>query len=1100
MRPPLLPGHPPGNLAPPMPKREDIRRILLIGSGPIIIGQAAEFDYSGTQACKALREEGYEVVLVNSNPATIMTDPEMAHRTYVEPVTADVVQRVIEREKPDALLPTMGGQTGLNVAMELHRRGVLEDHGVIMLGARPDVIHKAEDREAFRAAMLDIGLDLPRSCTVKTYEEAMVAREDIGLPCVIRPSFTMGGTGGGIAWNVDEYREICQRGLDLSPVTEVLIEESVVGWKEFELEVMRDAADNVVIICSIENIDPMGVHTGDSVTVAPAQTLTDREYQSMRDAALRVIREIGVETGGSNIQFAINPEDGRLVVIEMNPRVSRSSALASKATGFPIAKMAAKLAVGYTLDELANDITQKTKACFEPTIDYVVTKAPRFNFEKFPEAPATLTTQMKSVGEGMAIGRTFRESFQKALRSLETGRFGFGCDAKEQATPVPEKEELRRRLQTPGPNRIFRVREALRSGWSVESLHSHTKIDPWFLEQMALLVTREDALREYASLAEVPDAELVRAKQEGFSDHQLGTIFGVAETDVRAQRLRRGIRPVYKLVDTCAAEFEAVTPYYYSTYEEEDELRPAQKDRIVILGGGPNRIGQGIEFDYCCVQASFALRDAGYETVMVNSNPETVSTDYDTSDLLFFEPLTAEHVLDVIDATRPVGVIVQYGGQTPLNLARSLEAAGAPIIGTSPEAIDLADDRGRFKDLVEANGLRQTENGTATSYEESVEVAHRIGYPVLVRPSYVLGGRAMEIVYDDETLRRYMGEAVEASPEKPILVDKFLEDAVEVDVDAVSDGMRCVVGGIMEHIEECGIHSGDSTCTLPSHSLSPRILDEIREATTKLAFALGVRGLMNVQYAVKDDALYLIEVNPRASRTVPFVSKAVGVPLARHAACVMAGQTLDELDVPDEVIPPHFSVKEPVFPFNRFPGTDIILGPEMRSTGEVMGIDPDLGLAFAKAKLAAFLTLPREGTIFVSVKDADKRGVIDTARRLAGLGYELVATSGTHRLLARSGVPCRMVFKIADGARPNVLDIVKNREVDLIVNTPSGRGARTDEGQIRGAAAVLNIPCITTLAGAQALARAVEAYRSGSLDVRSLQEYHASLELGVPSA
>ena len=1077
-----------------MPKRDDIHRILIVGSGPIIIGQAAEFDYSGTQACKALREEGFEVVLVNSNPATIMTDPEMADRTYIEPVTPDVVERVIEREKPDALLPTLGGQTGLNVAMELHRRGVLEKHGVAILGARPDVIHKAEDREAFRAAMLKIGLDLPRSCTVKSYEEAMVAREDIGLPCVIRPSFTMGGTGGGLAFNIEEYREIVSRGLDLSPTTEVLIEESVIGWKEFELEVMRDVADNVVIICSIENIDPMGVHTGDSITVAPAQTLTDREYQAMRDAAIRVIREIGVETGGSNIQFAVNPEDGRLVVIEMNPRVSRSSALASKATGFPIAKMAAKLAVGYTLDELANDITQKTKACFEPTIDYVVTKAPRFNFEKFPEAPAVLTTQMKSVGEGMAIGRTFRESFQKALRSLESGRFGFGCDAKEQATPIPEKEELRRRLQTPGPNRIFRVREALRSGWTVESLYSHTKIDPWFLEQMKMLVDREDALREHASIADVPDAELRRAKQDGYSDHQLGVIFDLPEMDVRAERIRRGIKPVYKLVDTCAAEFEAITPYYYSTYEEEDELRSASKKRIVILGGGPNRIGQGIEFDYCCVQASFALREAGYETVMVNSNPETVSTDYDTSDLLFFEPLTAEHVLDIIQATDPVGVIVHYGGQTPLNLAHTLEAAGAPIIGTSPEAIDLADDRGRFKDLVEANGLRQTENGIAVSFEEAVQVAHEIGYPVLVRPSYVLGGRAMEIVYDDETLARYMDEAVEASPEKPILVDKFLEDAIEVDVDAISDGQRCVVGGIMQHIEECGIHSGDSTCTLPSHSLSTKILDEIRDATRKLAMALDVRGLMNVQYAVKDDTLYLIEVNPRASRTVPFVSKAVGVPLARHAACVMAGQSLDELGTPDEVIPPHYSVKEPVFPFNRFPGTDIILGPEMRSTGEVMGIDTDLGLAFAKAKLAAFLTLPREGTIFISVKDDDKRGVIDTARRLAQLGYDLVATAGTHRLLARSGVKCRSVYKIADGARPNVLDIVKNREVDLIVNTPSGRGARTDEGQIRGAASVRNIPCITTLAGAQALARAVEAYRSGSLDVCSVQEYHASLK------
>ena len=1080
-----------------MPRRDDIHRILILGSGPIVIGQAAEFDYSGTQACKALREEGYEVILVNSNPATIMTDPETAERTYVEPVTPEVVERVIEREKPDALLPTMGGQTGLNVAMALHEKGVLQKHGVEILGARPDVIQKAENREEFHAAMLKIGLDLPRSRTVTTYEQALEAREEIGLPCVIRPSFTMGGTGGGIAWNVDEFHDICRRGLDLSPTNEVLIEESIVGWKEYELEVMRDLADNVVIICSIENIDPMGVHTGDSITVAPAQTLTDREYQSMRDAAIRVIREIGVETGGSNIQFAVDPETGRLVVIEMNPRVSRSSALASKATGFAIAKIAAKLAVGYTLDELANDITKKTRACFEPTIDYVVTKVPRFNFEKFPETPAVLTTQMKSVGEGMAIGRTFRESLQKGLRSLETGRFGFGCDKKEAESEIPEKEVLRRRLQIPGPNRIFRIREALRSGWTLESLQSHTRIDPWFLEQMRLLVVREDELRACTTLTNVSDELLRAAKQDGYSDHQIGVIFGLPEAEVRAQRKARGIEPVYKLVDTCAGEFEAATPYYYSTYDEEDELRPAKKDRIMILGGGPNRIGQGIEFDYCCVQAAFALRDAGYESVMVNSNPETVSTDYDTSDVLFFEPLTAEHVLDVIERTGTKGVIVQYGGQTPLNLARTLEQAGAPIIGTSPDSIDLADDRQQFKELLETHGLKQTQNGTATSYREAVGIAHRLGYPVLVRPSFVLGGRAMEIVYDDETLQRYIEEAVEASPERPILVDKFLEGAIEVDVDAISDGTRCVIGGVMEHIEEAGIHSGDSTCTLPAYSLGDRALAEIRESTKKLAAALNVRGLMNIQFAVKDDVVYLIEVNPRASRTVPFVSKATGVPLARHAARVMAGETLDELGVPEEVVPPYFSVKEPVFPFNRFPGTDIVLGPEMRSTGEVMGIDPDLGVAFAKAKLGAHLKLPTEGAIFVSVKDADKRSVIQIARRLAGLGYEIVSTSGTHRLLQRSGVPSRSVFKIADGARPNVLDIVKNREIQLVINTPSGRGARTDEGRIRGVAAVRNIPCITTISGADALVRALEAYRAGPLEVRPLQEYIENL---APSA
>ena len=1081
-----------------MPRRDDIKRILILGSGPIVIGQAAEFDYSGTQACKALREEGYEVILVNSNPATIMTDPEMAERTYIEPVTAEVVERVIERERPDALLPTMGGQTGLNVALELHDSGVLEKYGVVMLAANPEVIRKAEDRQLFREAMLKIGLDLPKSRAVKTYQQACEAMEEVGLPCVIRPSFTLGGTGGGIAWNVEEFSEICLRGLDLSPVHEVLIEESVIGWKEFELEVMRDHADNVVIICSIENIDPMGVHTGDSITVAPAQTLTDREYQAMRDAAIRIIREIGVETGGSNIQFATNPETGRLVVIEMNPRVSRSSALASKATGFAIARIAAKLAVGYTLDELPNDITRKTLACFEPTIDYVVTKVPRFNFEKFPEASPVLTTQMKSVGEGMAIGRTFKESLQKALRSLETDRFGFGADRKEQQQKPLSKEELRRRLQIPGPNRIFRIREALRAGWTVESLQSHTKIDPWFLVQMRALIEMEDELRAYPTLTAVPDELLRRAKQDGYSDHQLGIMFGLPELEVRAQRMGRNIRPVFKLVDTCAAEFEAVTPYYYSTYDEEDELRPAKKDRIVILGGGPNRIGQGIEFDYCCVQASYALREAGYETVMVNSNPETVSTDYDTSDLLFFEPLTAEHVLDIIERTGAKGVIVHYGGQTPLNLARTLEQAGAPIIGTSPDAIDLADDRKLFKELVEANGLLQTENGTATSYEEALGIAHRIGYPVLVRPSFVLGGRAMEIVYDDEMLKRYIEEAVDASPERPILVDKFLEDAVEVDVDAICDGTRCIIGGIMEHIEECGVHSGDSCCTLPSWSLTDAVLDELRESTRKLAFALGVRGLMNVQFAVKGGRVYLIEVNPRASRTIPFVSKATGVPLARHAARVMAGETLDELGVPDEIIPPYYSVKEPVFPFNRFPGTDIILGPEMRSTGEVMGVDPDLGVAFAKAKLGAYLRLPRQGTIFVSVKDDDKRAVIEIARRLANLGYSIVATSGTYKLLSRSGVPCEMVFKIADGARPNVLDIVKNRKVHLVINTPSGRGARTDEGRIRGAASVLNIPCITTISGATALVRALEAYRGGPLSVRSLQEYVAEAQATVP--
>jgi carbamoyl-phosphate synthase large subunit len=1074
-----------------MPKRTDVRRILILGSGPIVIGQAAEFDYSGTQACKALREEGYEVVLVNSNPATIMTDPDVADRTYVEPVTADVVEKVIAREKPDAILPTMGGQTGLNVAIELADRGVLEKHGVVLLAASPDVIRKAEDRQLFKDAMIKIGLDVPKSRVVRTIEEALACRSEIGLPCVIRPSFTLGGTGGGIAFNVDEYEEICRRGLDLSPVSEVLVEESVIGWKEFELEVMRDRADNVVIVCGIENVDPMGVHTGDSVTVAPIQTLTDRETQRMRDAAIAVIREIGVDTGGSNIQFAVNPADGRMVVIEMNPRVSRSSALASKATGFPIAKLAAKLAVGYTLDELKNDVTKKTPACFEPTIDYVVVKVPRFNFEKFPEASPVLTTQMKSVGEAMAIGRTFQEAFQKALRSLETGRFGFGGDAKEARTPEPGEDALRRGLAVPGPERMFLLRAALKRGWSVPDLAAITRIDPWFLEQMAGIVDVEARLRSFGALASVPDEVLRDAKRRGFSDHQVGHAFGLPEREARADRLRRGIRPVYKLVDTCAAEFEAATPYYYSTYEEEDELRPAKKQRIVILGGGPNRIGQGVEFDYCCVQAAYALREAGFETVMVNSNPETVSTDYDTSDVLFFEPLTAEHVLDLCERVDPVGVIVQFGGQTPLNLSKALEEAKVPIIGTSPDDIDMAGDRGRFKALVDRLGLRQPANGTAHNLEQAAAVAHAIGYPVLVRPSHVLGGRAMEIVYDDETLRRYMAAAVEASPDKPVLVDKFLEDAIEVDVDAVADGDVCVIGGLMEHIEEAGIHSGDSCCTLPAYSLSEKIQRELKDSTRRLAAALRVRGLMNVQYAVKGDRVFLIEVNPRASRTIPFVSKATGVPLAKVAARVMAGESLASLGVVDEVVPPHISVKEPVFPFSRFQGVDIILGPEMRSTGEVMGIDFDLGAAFGKAKLAAHLRLPRKGAVFVSVKDSDKRLVVGIAQRLSKLGYEVLATSGTHTVLRRSGVSARLVHKIATGERPNVLDVVKNREVSLVINTPSGRGARTDEGRIRAAAVGLNIPVITTMSGAAAAALALEALHRAEFSVAPLQEYLA---------
>jgi carbamoyl-phosphate synthase large subunit len=1073
-----------------MPKRTDIRRILILGSGPIVIGQAAEFDYSGTQACKALREEGYQVVLVNSNPATIMTDPEVADRTYIEPVTADTVEQIIAQERPDALLPTMGGQTGLNVSLELERRGVLARYGVTLLAAKPDVIRKAEDRQLFKDAMIRIGLDVPKSTVVHTIEEARQARDFVGLPCVIRPSFTLGGTGGGIAYNHDEFEEIARRGLDLSPTTEILVEESVLGWKEFELEVMRDRNDNVVIICGIENLDPMGVHTGDSITVAPIQTLTDREYQRMRDAAVAVIREIGVETGGSNIQFAVNPKNGRMIVIEMNPRVSRSSALASKATGFPIAKIAAKLAVGYTLDELPNDITRRTKASFEPTIDYVVVKVPRFNFEKFPEANAVLTTQMKSVGEAMAIGRTFQEAFQKALRSLETGRFGWGCDKKEADQPPPSDDALRVGLTVPGPERIFQIRRAFLAGWTVEQVAASTAIDPWFLVQLRGLIDVEGALRARGTLAAVSDDDLRDAKRRGFSDHQVGRMFGLPEKEVRADRLRRGIRPVYKVVDTCAAEFEAATPYYYSTYEEQDELREAKKPRIVILGGGPNRIGQGIEFDYCCVQAAYALRDAGYETIMVNCNPETVSTDYDTSDVLFFEPLTAENVVDLCERVQPKGVIVQFGGQTPLNLAKALEAAKVPIIGTSPDSIDLAGDRGRFKALLDRLALRQPANGVAANVDEALAVARTIGYPVLVRPSHVLGGRAMEICYDDEQTRKYTAMAVEASPGTPIiLVDKFLEDAIEVDVDAVADGTRCVIGGLMEHIEEAGIHSGDSCCTLPAWSLPEKVQAELKDSTKRLAQALDVRGLMNVQYAVKGDRVFLIEVNPRASRTVPYVSKATGVPLARIAARVMAGETLAQLAFTAEVVPPHISVKEPVFPFNRFPGVDIILGPEMRSTGEVMGIDFDLGAAFAKAKLAAYLKLPRTGAVFISVKDVDKRSAVGIAQRIARLGYQVLATGGTHTVLRRSGVPAELVHKIGEGLRPNVLDKVKSREIQLILNTPSGRGARTDEGRIRAAAVGLNIPVITTMSGADAATRALEALHRAPFTVCAIQDY-----------
>jgi carbamoyl-phosphate synthase large subunit len=1079
-----------------MPKRTDIKKILLIGSGPIIIGQACEFDYSGTQACKALREEGYSVVLVNSNPATIMTDPETADRTYIEPITWEVVEKIIAKERPDALLPTLGGQTALNTAMDLVEHGVLEKYKVEMIGARADVIDKAEDRQKFKDAMVKIGVEVPKSGVARSLQDALDIVEEVGLPCVLRPSFTMGGTGGGIAYNREEFIELITRGLELSPVGEVLVEESVIGWKEYELEVMRDVADNVVIICSIENLDPMGVHTGDSITVAPAQTLSDKEYQRMRDAAKAIIREIGVETGGSNIQFATNPADGRMIVIEMNPRVSRSSALASKATGFPIAKIAAKLAVGFTLDELKNDITRETPACFEPTIDYVVTKVPRFAFEKFPEADPTLTTQMKSVGETMAIGRTFKESLQKALRGLEVNRFGIGCDRKDRwGTPQqPSHEEITHKLASPNAERVWYIRYAFKEGMSVEEVHTRTKIDPWFLNAILDLVHIEDELRACGTLEKASADLLLKAKQNGFSDRQLATLWDCQTTDVRRARATFGIEAVFKSVDTCAAEFEAYTPYYYSTYERgpnaEDEVRPSTgKPRIMVLGGGPNRIGQGIEFDYCCVQAAFALRDAGYEVIMVNSNPETVSTDYDTSDHLFFEPLTAEDVLNIYDRMKPEGTVVQFGGQTPLNLASTLEDAGVPIIGTSVDSIDIAENRERFAKLITELELKQPANGIAVDTAQALRVARKIGFPVLVRPSFVLGGRDMKIVYSEDELTAYMTRvSPDLSKDRPVLIDQFLENATEVDVDCLSDGTRTVIGGVMQHIEEAGIHSGDSACVIPPHSLPAKVIDEIKAQARKLAAALSVKGLMNIQFAVTAaHEVYILEANPRASRTVPFVSKATGVPLARLAALVMVGKTLDELGVKDEVVPKHFSIKESVFPFNKFPGVDIILGPEMKSTGEVMGIDDSLPMAFAKSQIAASAKLPTSGTVFVSVSKRDKEAVVPIARGFAELGFRLIATRGTGKVLQEHGVKVDIVPKIAEG-RPNLLDFMKNGEVQLILNTPSGRGSSPDEGKIRAQAVANRVTCITTLSAAQAAVEACRALRERELTVVALQD------------
>ncbi len=1077
-----------------MPKRTDIKKILIIGSGPIVIGQACEFDYSGTQACKSLKEEGYEIVLVNSNPATIMTDPETADRTYVEPITPDVVAKIIEKERPDALLPTLGGQTGLNTAVKVADMGVLDKFGVEMLGANRDVIHKAEDRELFRTAMEKIGLRIPRSAIVRSMEEARSAAQEIGYPIIVRPSFTLGGTGGGIAYNPDDLEEICSMGLELSLIHEVMLEESVIGWKEFELEVMRDKKDNVVIVCSIENLDPMGVHTGDSITVAPAQTLSDREYQAMRDAALAIIREIGVDTGGSNIQFAVHPDTGEMVVIEMNPRVSRSSALASKATGFPIAKIAAKLAVGYTLDEIPNDITRETMASFEPTIDYCVVKIPRWTFEKFPETQDFLTTAMKSVGETMAIGRTFREALQKGLRSLEIGRAGLGFDGKdswEKEGSIPSREAIIQALRTPNSRRIFYIPLALSQGFSIEEISSLTGIDPWFINQIALIKKGGDLLKQEGRTILEPDGyeRLRHYKREGFSDQQIAYSIGATQNEVREARRRAGITPVYKLVDTCAAEFEAYTPYYYSSYEAEDEARPSNRPKVMILGGGPNRIGQGIEFDYCCVHASFALREEGYESIMVNSNPETVSTDYDTSDKLYFEPLTLEDVLHIVETERPQGVIVQFGGQTPLNLAVPLAKAGVPIIGTSPECIDRAEDRESFQKMLHKLGLVQPENGIAFNLEQALSEAGRVGYPVVVRPSYVLGGRAMRIVYDEGGLREYMSEAVEVSEGHPVLIDKFLQDAVEVDVDAISDGEITVIGGIMEHIEEAGIHSGDSACILPPRTLSKEIVAQIHEATKAMAKELNVIGLMNVQYAVKDGRLYVLEVNPRASRTVPFVSKATGVPLAKLATKVMLGRKLKDLGFTKEVEIDHVAVKESVFPFRRFPGVDIVLGPEMKSTGEVMGIDMDYGMAFAKSQFAAGLALPTGGTAFLSIRPRDKDAILPVAKRLRELGFEIVATEGTAQYLNANGIEAKQVFKISEG-RPNVVDMMKNDEIDLVINTPSGKRTRTDAYQIRRITLDLDIPYFTTVAGARAAVDAIEALKRQELSVRPLQEFY----------
>jgi carbamoyl-phosphate synthase large subunit len=1084
-----------------MPRRTDIRTILLIGSGPIVIGQACEFDYSGTQACKALKEEGYRVVLINSNPATIMTDPELADRTYVEPITLDVVEKVIERERPHALLPTMGGQTALNTTMGLVKRGTLEKYGVQLIGASAQAIHKAEDRDAFKQAMQRIGLRVPKSGTAHTRDEAVRVLDHVGFPAIIRPSFTLGGTGGNIAYNREEFERLIEWALAMSPVSQVLIEESVIGWKEYELEVMRDLKDNVVIVCPIENLDPMGIHTGDSITVAPAMTLTDKEYQRMRDAAVRIIREIGVDTGGSNIQFGVDPKNGDMVVIEMNPRVSRSSALASKATGFPIAKIAAKLAVGYTLDEITNDITGVTKASFEPTIDYVVVKIPRFAFQKFKGADPILTTQMKSVGEAMAIGRTFKESLQKAIRSLEldlnglVSRLGLDRGIPDGFDREEAVERVRRQLRTPVPERIWHMADAIRLGLSDDELFGLTNIDPWFLDQLRGVVRFESRLAQAGAASRALDDSLLwEAKELGFSDERIAHLVGVTPSSIRKKRNRstadgRGV--TYKRVDTCAAEFEAHTPYLYSTYGSECEARPTDRRKVVILGGGPNRIGQGIEFDYCCVHAAMALRDEGFETIMVNCNPETVSTDYDTSDRLYFEPLTEEDVLNIVERERPLGVVLQFGGQTPLKLALPLSKAGVPILGTSPDAIDRAEDRERFRDLLNRLGLRQAESGIARSVEEALQVASQISYPVMVRPSYVLGGRSMQIVYDQGGLLDYMKSAVKASPKHPVLIDKYLSDAIEVDADAISDGHHVVVAGIMEHIEEAGVHSGDSACSLPAYSLTDSVVEEIRRQMTALALELGVVGLMNAQFAVKGDLIYVLEVNPRGSRTIPFVSKAIGVPLAKLAMKTMMGKSLKALGFTEAKTPAHLSVKESVFPFNKFPGVDVLLGPEMKSTGEVMGIDADFGWAYAKAQAGAGAVLPTGGTAFISVKESDRSAALDVARRLHRLGFAIMGTDGTAAYLREQGLDARTVFKVAQG-RPHIVDHIKNGEVALVVNTVRTASAHHDSLSIRREALNRGLAYFTTMRGALAAVMGIEAILKKELAIKTLQEYHGS--------